>query len=358
MSDPFRYIFRFCCDPGFNDESELQSLERYVREARIDDVAVFANVEELNTGHMTKEEQDVYLRLMERVRDLLSGMGVTFSVNHWHSVMHADLGKRMDPSLGFRPMVDVEGNEAALCVCPLCEKWQRHIAGLYARYARLEPSILWVEDDFRLHNHAPLVWGGCFCEEHMRLYSERAGKALTREEFLRGVLRPGPPHPYRKIWLDVSRETMLSAARAIGQAVREASATAKVGLMSSVPSVHAAEGRDWHALLGALAAGLPPVDRIHLPGYQEQAPGAYLAGFNRVALLNRAFLPRETEVYPELENYPTRSFPSRGASPASSCSAPSRSTSPASPSTCMTSTATASSGRTAIRTCSGTSSPS
>ena len=263
MSDPFRYIFRFCCDPGFNDESELQSLDRYVREARIDDVAVFANVEELNTGHMTREEQDVYLRLMERVRDLLSGMGVTFSVNHWHSVMHADLGKRMDPSLGFRPMVDVEGNEAALCVCPLCEKWQRHIAGLYARYARLEPSILWVEDDFRLHNHAPLVWGGCFCEEHMRLYSERAGKTLTREEFLRGVLRPGPPHPYRKIWLDVSRETMLCAARAIGQAVRQASATAKVGLMSSVPQRPRRRGprlarAAWRAGGGPAARGPHP----------------------------------------------------------------------------------------------------
>ena len=62
MSDPFRYIFRFCCDPGFNDEAEMQALKRYVREAHIDDVAVFANVQELNTGHMTREEQDVYLR--------------------------------------------------------------------------------------------------------------------------------------------------------------------------------------------------------------------------------------------------------------------------------------------------------
>lgn len=75
MSDPFRYIFRFCCDPGFNDEAELQALKRYVREARIDDVAVFANVQELNTGHMTREEQDVYLRLMERVRDPAFGHG-------------------------------------------------------------------------------------------------------------------------------------------------------------------------------------------------------------------------------------------------------------------------------------------
>ena len=49
MNQSYCYSFRFCCDPGFNDRSELESLERYVREARIDDVAVFANVQELNT---------------------------------------------------------------------------------------------------------------------------------------------------------------------------------------------------------------------------------------------------------------------------------------------------------------------
>ena len=148
-------------------------------------------------------------------------MGVTISVNQWHSVMHADLGKTLTrPEQNFRPMVDVEGNEAALCVCPLCEKWQRHIAGLYARYAQLEPSILWVEDDFVCITTSRWSGAAAFCDEHMRWYSARAGKALTREEFLAGVLRPGAPHPYRKIWLDVSRETMLSAAGAIGQAVR------------------------------------------------------------------------------------------------------------------------------------------
>ena len=37
--DPFQYIFRFCCDPGFNDEAEIPALLRYVDEAKIDDVA-------------------------------------------------------------------------------------------------------------------------------------------------------------------------------------------------------------------------------------------------------------------------------------------------------------------------------
>ena len=306
--DPFQYIFRFCCDPGFNDREEIDALMRYVDEADVDDVAIFANVEEINTGHMSFREQDVYLALMEEIRDLLAPKGITISVNHWHSVMHADLGKKFTPDQNFRPMVDIRGNQAELCVCPLCENWQSYIGKIYARYAKLDPSILWVEDDFRLHNHDPLVWGGCFCDEHMKIYSERAGKELTREEFLAGVLQPGEPHPYRQIWLDVARETMLSAARAISTAVREVSSQPKVGLMSSVPYVHAAEGRDWHAILNTLAGGQVPVNRIHLPGYQETVPYTYLNNLNMVSMMNRAMIPENTEVYPELENFPFSLF--------------------------------------------------
>ena len=310
MDQSYCYSFRFCCDPGFNDRREIMSLQRFVREAQIDDVAVFCNVEELNTGHMTGEEQEtVWLRLLSDVQTALAPEGVQLSVNHWHSLMHADLGKTLPQSQPFRHMVDMDGREAALCVCPMCESWQTYFAGLYARYAALSPHILWVEDDFRLHNHAPLHWGGCFCRAHMLEYARRAGKpGLTREEFVRGLLQPGEVHPYRKIWLDVNRETMTALAARIGQAVRRASPTAKVGLMSSVPYIHAAEGRDWYGILRGLAAGQPPVSRIHLPAYQETAPGQYLLRFNMVSMHNRALLPPETEIYPELENYPYSLF--------------------------------------------------
>lgn len=164
MNQSYCYSFRFCCDPGFNDRREIASLRRFVREAQIDDVAVFCNVEELNTGHMTEEEQEtIWLRLLCDVQAALAPEGVQLSVNHWHSLMHADLGKTLPQSQPFRRMVDMDGREADLCVCPMCERWQTYFAGLYARYAALSPHILWVEDDFRLHNHDPLRWGGCFC---------------------------------------------------------------------------------------------------------------------------------------------------------------------------------------------------
>ena len=309
MPDAFRYCFRFCCDPGFNDEIELPKLAAFCEEARIDDVMVFVNVEELNTGHMDEAEQDTWLALLGRIKPLLDARGITLSVNHWHSLMHADLGKRFRADQPFRAMVDPDGNAAALCVCPLDEAWRAYIARIYARYAALSPDTVWVEDDFRYHNHDPLHWGGCFCAEHMRRFSARAGESLTQEAFVAGLLAPGEPSCYREIWLDECREGLEGAASAIEQAVHAVDPAVKIGLMSSVPYVHSAEGRNWKSLLSALGGEAnPPVSRIHLPAYQELVPWKYLQAFHMVSYVNRALLAPETLVYPELENYPYSRF--------------------------------------------------
>lgn len=308
MQDSFKYIFRFCCDPGFREASNFEALSRFVIEARIDDVLVFTNVEELNTGHTTEAEQNIYMGLLSRIKALVAPLGITLSINPWHTVMHADLGKNLRPDQNFRLMVDPLGHEATLCVCPLGEEWQNYIVSQYRRYAELQPKMLWVEDDFRFHNHDPLVWGGCFCEEHMALYSELAGVKLDREAFLAGVLQTGDVHPYRKIWLDACRKTLNQLAAKIGKAVQDVSSETRVGLMSSAPHVHCAEGRDWAGILRGLSQGRAPVIRIHLPGYIEPTPSVYMQNFNSVSMLTRALVPEETEVYPELENFPYSRF--------------------------------------------------
>lgn len=309
MPDAFRYCFRFCCDPGFNDETELPKLLAFCDEARVDDVMVFVNVEELNTGHMDEAEQDVWLDLLRRIQPLLRERGITLSVNHWHSLMHADLGKHFHANQSFRAMVDPDGRAAELCVCPLDESWRAYIARIYARYAALAPDTLWVEDDFRYHNHDPLHWGGCFCDEHMRRFSARLGRTISREEFVAELLSPGEPSPCRQVWLDECRAGLEGAASAIETAVHAIDPGVKVGLMSSVPYVHSAEGRNWKSLLSALSGKPnPPVSRIHLPAYQELVPWKYLQAFHMVSYVNRALLKPETLVYPELENYPYSRF--------------------------------------------------
>ena len=304
----FEYLFRFCGDPGFHEEDEAAKLAAFVRTARIDDVLLFANVQELNTGHTTPEELEAYIGMMERLRPAIEGSGATLSINHWPTIQHFDMGKRLRPGQDFRLMVDPDGREATLCACPLDEAWRDALAATFARLADLRPNILWVEDDFRFHNHAPLRWGGCFCDRHLALYSDMAGHAVSREAFVAGVLRPGAPHPYRAVWLDACRDVLVDAARRLGDAVHARSPETRVGLMSSSPEVHCAEGRDWDALLHAFAGATPPVDRVHLPCYAERVASEYLARFHTVSMLNRFFLPPDAQIYPELENFPYSRF--------------------------------------------------
>jgi hypothetical protein len=49
-------------------------------------------------------------------------------------------------------------------------------------------------------------------------------------------------------------------------------------------------------------------DRVHLPAYAERVPSEYMRLFNMVSMQTRCFIPPETEVYPELENYPYSLF--------------------------------------------------
>ena len=296
----FKYIDRHSQDPLLDHGAEINNLVLFARAAKLDDVMVFSLEENLNTGHLTPAQQSAYIDMMKDVREALSKEGVTFSVNPWATILHRDDGAALQPGQNFRLMVDVDGRQARAVVCPTDEAWRAYITEAFRRYAELKPAYIWIEDDFRFHNHFPLHWGGCFCDAHMKYFSEKAGKSLTREEFIRGVLKPGEPHPYRKIWLDSCRETTLENARLIERAVHEVSPETKVSLMSSAPQVHCAEGRDWTALLGILGGA----HRIHLPAYAERRPADYLCDFNRVSMLVRAMTPDDCEVLPEVENAP------------------------------------------------------
>jgi hypothetical protein len=300
----FCYILRFSADPGYEEDKALSMAMDFCARAGIDDITFFCAPEELSRGHLTGEEQERFIEFFKKAKALTERQGMTFSINNWTTLYHTDRGRGLRPGQNFGRMVDPDGQEATVAACPLDPEFRAYYGELMKRFGALNPKIFWIEDDFRLHNHHPLRWGGCFCERHMEEFSRRAGKKLTREAFVEGVLRPGVPHLYRTIWLDAAREAMIGLAETFNSALREVSDSTALGLMSSVPAVHCAEGRDWDRLLRALCKGGAMVNRPHLPAYNECAPQEYLWNFNTITVLARACLPPETLVYPELENFP------------------------------------------------------
>ncbi|BBH21561.1 hypothetical protein Back11_29060 [Paenibacillus baekrokdamisoli] len=303
----YAYMLRFTLQPGHWEEERLEALIDFCRKGKIDDVMFF--IAPLNLRHITREETKPWMDMIGRAKGLLERIGVTTSINPLNTLLHDSANNTLLEGQNFRLMVDPNGNQSTTAVCPLCPEWRSYIIELYAYYATLQPNSLWVEDDFRFHNHSPLQWGGCFCEDHMRAFAREAGVAsINREDFVQGVLASGEPHEYRRIWLDSCRQTMVELAEAIGEAVHHVSPETRIGLMTSDPSVHAAEGRDWHGIMKAFDGNQRAIIRPNLPAYMETSGIHYSWAFNAVSRLTAALIPDHTEAFPELENVPYTSY--------------------------------------------------
>lgn len=300
----FEYMLRYCMEPKLCEQERLENLLTFCRQSGTTDVMFFYNCEELNRGHYTPDELDLRLDLIARMKPILAAEGISTSINPWTTMLHTDRGRTLRPGQDFTLMMDARGKQAAAVACPSDEHFLQYLAWQYRSCAeKVHPRVLWVEDDFRLHNHHPLDWGGCFCDKHMAMFSELAGKKLNREAFIAGILEPGPVHPYRKIWLDTAQRTMLGVARTIRDAVMAVSPEIRLGLMTSDPAAHCIEGRDWQAIFTAFRTGKDPYIRIHLPSYQECTSQSYGVGFARVSRQVRHLAPDWADNYGELENF-------------------------------------------------------
>lgn len=306
---PFEYILRFTIQPNHHEEDRFQRLLKFCEAAKIDDVMFFVDCEELNQGHVTKEHLEPWLKMLNGFKGRLAEKGISLSINPWTTLLHADRGRKLAPGQDFDLMCDRHGKKATAQACPISPSWREYIAEIYAMYSSIKPRMIWVEDDFRFHNHSPLEWGGCFCEKHMALFSDIYGKKLERNEFVEGVLKPGKPHPFREIWLKTCCETMLENAKIIEKAVHGTSDETIIGLMSSFPETQCAELRDWQGLLEALSGDkTQAVIRPGLTMYREEPPQEYQWKFQEVTILSRVFAGTRYSFYPELDNGPFSVF--------------------------------------------------
>ena len=174
-----------------------RELDRLVREAPVDEIALFCFAEEQNDGHDPLERIGQWIDRSRPYREALWRAGVQVSLNPWHSMLHCDRGRSLKPGQDWQRMVDPAGNEARAVVCPLDPAWQQYYRDVLRLFAREGFRVVWIDDDIRYHNHGPLEWGGCFCPLHVAAFNRRNGTNASREEIVRACLASGPPHPWR-----------------------------------------------------------------------------------------------------------------------------------------------------------------
>ncbi len=303
MREKFVHSLRVQLLPDLRFEKRVADVIKHCKEYGFTDVMLMINAEEFNKGHITISEARPWVEKLKWARAEILKSGLTVSLNNWTEIGHLDRGRSLKDGQNFTTMVDKNGRKSTLVACPLCKEWEKYFLEYTAfLVSELEPDYFWIEDDFRYHNHAPLEWGGCFCELHIAEFNRRLGTSYTREEFVALAFEKGAPTPERHVWLDTERDSLIALAKKIGETVNSASNKTKVALMSSMSDAHCMEGRDWGALLSAMSMGKGKTNRIHLPFYCETSGKDYVYAFNKNSMAVRYFSGDDTEIWPEAEN--------------------------------------------------------
>ena len=300
---PFENSLRIQITPDEYAKERIQGLVLHCKKFGFTNVIFLTTGEEFFLGHISPEEIKPWIDVVKTAAEKLRENGISVSLHHWIGIGHLDRGIRLKEGQNFTTMVDFNGKRSASVACPLDENWQKHFSSLLGYMIKeIRPDYYWVEDDFRLHNHAPLEWGGCFCEKHIAQFNKLLGTSYTRAEFCEKAFQKGEPTKEREAWLNISKKTMLDYASLIYKIVKGANPATNIALMTSFPEEHCLEARDWTELFERFSGDKEKLNRIHLPGYFERSGKDYMYDFNAISMAIRAFSPKDTKILPELEN--------------------------------------------------------
>lgn len=308
----YKYILRYYIDPGFKEDLRIPELIDFCKKGDVAEVMFFYNPEELFGGYLSDQENQKWLVLAKKVKKALSQNNIDMSLNPWTTTVHVSRGRTAPDEITGQKLVGETGTVSPITACPFSKTWQKNLASWFAQMAKeTHPVAIWIEDDWRLHNHEPeMKFGGCFCPIHMKKFSESVGKKVTREELLHEIVGKNNLE-WRKKWLAISNETMIEPAQYLEKIIHQADPTVRLGLMCSTVDTHSIEGRDWMRLKKAFSPTEKMLLRPHLSPYTENYMfGCYPSTARATAAL---YTKDDVEIYPELENSPRSGVYSKSA---------------------------------------------
>jgi hypothetical protein len=309
----FRYFLPWA--PAWGDQKfanqRLDELVAFAHEADIDSVQFFVNTFRHSYYALPPdvECQQPWIDWMrEVVAPRIRAEGFGFELN-FQEILGATTANT-DLRLLYRWkqfMVDHYGKTSPGSPCPEDPVYREEMAKMLRGWAGTKPDILWIDDDFRLHNHSTSGMF-CYCPLHLKKFAARAGKEFSREEILQDMLAPGVPSEFRNQWLDFLGDCMAEFALWIREQVHSQSPATRVALMTSGTDIHSLEGRDWKKVLGNFAGNFKPLIRPTFGLYTgtTSAPKSASAGFtsiiSQVQVVEQSLGENNCDFAPELEN--------------------------------------------------------
>ena len=323
--EKYSYILRYYlpCLPQYDEETterRIEDLIAFCKRSGVDAAMLYVDLNPY-WYYMPDSEAhaDYVASVMERIAPRLRAEGISYQLNYQNLFGSVDGNFDHKVLCDWECYTDEFGNESLGVGCMLSEKFRRIALSKLRRFAKTKPDAIWIDDDIRIHNHRtelrPVLAGkkgseeldfGCFCDAHLNAFSERIGRTVTREEVRAAILAKGEPQELAIRYREFQRDVCADMNRAIEECIHSESPDTRVALMTSVPDVHAVEGRHWGEFMTSLSGAHKPLIRSHFGPYMESDPrifaDCYLLADQLRTNAEAQFWRSEIDYCPEIEN--------------------------------------------------------
>ncbi len=285
----------------------LKELISFCKRTHIDAVQFYVNLKD-NWYYMpdTAVHAIGWAKEMQEFIPYIREAGISYQINFQNLIGATTGGADHRKDLDWEYLVNHQGVENPGCACPLGVKFRAIMGTQLKVWAETKPDVIWIDDDFRLHNHGlgqnELDWY-CYCPNHLGKFSSVYGKSLTREYLIEKITKSVE---VRNAWLDFLNDTMCETASWVCNQIHKISPFTRIALMTSMPDVHAVEGRNWKDFLKSISGdGYTPIIRPHFGPYTEVSPAdfvnSYLMLDQTIASIASQIVER-IDYCPEIEN--------------------------------------------------------
>ncbi|MGB9642231.1 MAG: hypothetical protein ACP5JO_08395 [Candidatus Ratteibacteria bacterium] len=143
----------------------------------------------------------------------LTGINVLATLGHLEEIPDRwNLGK-------VPPMINYDGTVCLHTPCPLSSQFLDDTTKKYKALAELNPDFIWIDDDFRMHNHPPATLG-CFCQQCLEGFAKLSGVLYSREELVYLLSQNDEKaEKLRTVWLTWCNRILLNIVQTIEKAV-------------------------------------------------------------------------------------------------------------------------------------------
>ncbi|MBQ4087133.1 MAG: hypothetical protein IJC78_02660 [Clostridia bacterium] len=227
---------------------------------------------------------------------------ISNSLGHGLYMSKQDCSGLVYPGSPVRNMVGPDGTVAEYAFCPNDSYFEAYILEELAAYAAIRPDCVWLDDDFRARNHAPVMLG-CFCDSCIASFNAEYGYSFSRTGLVSALHEDG--NDVRGHWIAFGRKSWHDLMLKMCKSFTALSPESAFGLEDSPMETYAV-GYGREHIYSAISEGTGKAPRSRPGGgaYDDDNPTVFIDKAADVDF-QMSVLPKDvTFICPEIESLP------------------------------------------------------